>query len=417
MHILFFTENFPPEVNAAATRVYERACYWIKWGHEVTIITSAPNFPQGKVYPGYQNKWYQVEIIDGIKVVRVKTYIAPNQGVIKRTMDFLSFMVTGFLASLKQKKPDIAIATSPQFFAAVAGYLGATFKRVPFVFELGDLWPATIGGVGAIKTDFLLHLLEKVELYLYRHSSAIVALTRSFKTDLVRRGIDPDKIAVVINGVDLSRYKPQPRSVKLARAWGIEHKFVVGYIGTHGMAHGLQNVLQAAKQLRHKSNILFLFVGDGAMRGQLMGDAEKMNLTNVKFIGPQPKERMPEVWSMCDVALVHLKDVPVFQTVIPSKIFEAMAMGLPLLLASPRGEASGIVETCSAGVHISSADPALLAQVVEKLYDDINLRQTLAKNSLQCANLFTRERQAHDMLLVLEHLVEGHRNNVPDEVR
>ena len=164
MHILFITENFPPETNAAATRVFERACYWVKAGHQVTVITSQPNFPDGKLFPEFKNGWRQVDEMSGIRVVRVKTFIAANRGVLWRTIDFLSFMVTGIWAGLFETKPDVIAATSPQFFAAVGGWLLAGARRVPFVFELGDLWPASIAAVGAVQPGRALQLIEKLEL-------------------------------------------------------------------------------------------------------------------------------------------------------------------------------------------------------------------------------------------------------------
>ncbi len=150
MKILFLTENFPPETNAAATRVHERACFWVRWGHEVTVVTTAPNFPQGRLYDGYRNRWRQTEVIDGIRVVRVKSFIAPNRGTVLRTLDFLSFMTMGAIAACREPRPDVVAATSPQFFSAVAGWLVGGLRRVPFVFELGDIWPASIVAVGAL---------------------------------------------------------------------------------------------------------------------------------------------------------------------------------------------------------------------------------------------------------------------------
>ncbi|MBT5455013.1 MAG: glycosyltransferase family 4 protein, partial [Rhodospirillaceae bacterium] len=229
MKILFLTENFPPETNAAATRVYERACYWIEAGHQVTVLTCAPNFPQGRLLDGYQNRWRQVEDMSGIRVVRVKSYITANEGIIRRTLDFVSFMMTAFFFGLFEKKPDVIAATSPQFFAAVAGWMLAGCRRRPFVFELGDLWPASIIAVGAMKDNLLLRLMERLELFLYRRSAAIAALTHAFKDNLVSRDIAPDKIAVVINGVDLKRYAPTARDADLAVEYDLADKFVIGY--------------------------------------------------------------------------------------------------------------------------------------------------------------------------------------------
>ena len=177
MNILVLTENFPPETNAAATRVYERACYWVRWGHSVTVVTCAPNFPDGVLFEGYRNRWHQSESMDGIRVVRVKTFISPNRGVVRRSLDFLSFGISGLVAALFEPRPDVVIGNSPQLFAAAAGYGVGALRRVPFVFEVADLWPASIIAVGAVKRARPLMLLEKLELYLYRRAAIVVALT------------------------------------------------------------------------------------------------------------------------------------------------------------------------------------------------------------------------------------------------
>lgn len=402
MKILFLTENFPPETNAAATRVYERACYWAAWGHEVTVITCAPNFPHGKIFPGYMNRWRQTEEMSGIKVVRVKTYIAANQGILRRTMDFVSFGVTGYLAGLAQPRPDIVAATSPQFFAAVAGWAIGASRRLPFVFELGDLWPASISAVGAMEKGLALGLVEKFELFLYRRAARVAALTRAFKDNLVNRNINSDKIDIVLNGVDLPRYEPRERDRDLARQWDLEDKFVIGYVGTHGMAHGLMNVLNAAELLKDQPTIRFLLAGAGAEREMLIAEAQKRELENVVFLPPQPKENMPSVWSLCDVALVHLKDSPAFAEVIPSKIFEAMAMGLPILLAVPAGEAKEILDGHKAGLWTPPENPVALAEAVKKLYLEPELIKTLAAASLAAAPSHSRTKQAEEMIAVFD---------------
>jgi len=402
MKILFLTENFPPETNAAATRVYERACYWVKWGHEVTILTCAPNFPEGRLYAGYANRWHQVEDMDGLRVVRVKTYMAANRGTVRRTLDFLSFMITAFAAGLFEKRPDVIAATSPQFFAAVGGWALGAVRRVPFVFELGDLWPASIVAVGAMRPSIGLRMMEKLELFLYRRSAAVAALTHAFKRNLVGRGIEADKISVVINGVDTWRYGPRDRDPDLAAETGLTDKFVFGYVGTHGMAHALVNLLDAAEKLRDEPKFAFLLAGGGAERENLIADAGRRGLENVVFLNRQPKDRMPAVWSLCDVALVHLRDSPVFRDVIPSKMFEAMAMGLPILMASPEGEASAILAADKAGRHVPAEDPMALAEAAKRLYRDRPLRRELAAASLAAAPSHSRETQAREMITVLE---------------
>ena len=407
MRILFLTENFPPETNAAATRVSERALYWVKAGHQVTVLTCAPNFPGGKLFDGWTNRWRQVEEMNGIRVVRVKTYIAPNEGFAKRILDFISFMITAFVAGLFEPRPDVVVSTSPQFFAAVGGWALGAVRRVPFVFELGDLWPRSITAVGAMKESLVIRWLEKLELFLYRRSAAVVALTRAFKRDLIRRQIPAEKIAVVINGVDLPRYAPRPRDEELAAQWGLTGSFVIGYVGTHGMAHGLINVLDAAERLRDCPRIKFLLVGAGAERQMLMNDAKRRGLDNVVFGPAQPKTMMPRVWSLCDVALIHLKDSPAFAEVIPSKIFEAMGMGLPLLLVAPKGEASHIVEADQAGLFVPAADPQALAEAARRLEGDAQLLAQLGAASLAAAPRHTRQRQAELFIQVLERVVAG----------
>ncbi len=409
MDILFLTENFPPEGNAAASRVFERACYWVRWGHNVTVITTAPNFPSGKVYAGYKNHWYHVETMDGIRVVRVKTFIAANEGFFRRTLDFLSFMFMAVLAGLFQKRPDVIVATSPQFFTAIGGWLLAALRRIPFVIEVGDLFSASVVAVGAMKPSPLVILIEKLELFIYRNAAAIVALTDAFKSDLVSRHIDPRKIWVVINGVDLPRYSPRPRNVEMTKAFGIGDRFVVGYMGTLGMAHGLETALDAAELMRDDDSVCFVFVGGGAAKAKLIEKAKIRNLKNVIFIPTQPKARMPEAWSLCDVALVHLKNEPIFATVIPSKIFEAMAMGLPLLAAIPKGEASKIIERENAGVIVPPGDPSALVEAVRRFRDVRQARQIIAECSLAAAPRYSRERQAEKMLNVLEAVVYGKR--------
>jgi glycosyltransferase involved in cell wall biosynthesis len=319
---------------------------------------------------------------------------------VRRSLDFLSFGFMGFISGLFLPRPDIVAATSPQFFAAVAGWAIAAFRRLPFVFELGDLWPTSIAAVGAIKKGLLLSLFEEFELFLYRRSARVAALTHAFKRNLISRGIEKSKIDVVMNGVDLPRYTPQVRDQVLAQEWDLENKFVIGYVGTHGMAHGLSNVLDAAKKLMGNNKIRFFLAGAGSDRDRLVKAAKQRKLSNVVFMPMQPKESMPAVWGLCDVALVHLKDNPAFSEVIPSKIFEAMAMGLPILLAAPDGEARGIVEGHAAGIWVPPENPEALAEAVQKLSTNTDLYLRLKTSSLSAAPHHSRAVQADEMIAV-----------------
>ena len=402
MRILFLSDNFPPEGNAPATRLYEHAIRWVRDGHDVTVITCAPNFPEGKLYPGHENKWWQSGSMDGIRVVRVKTYITANEGFVRRTLDYMSFMVMAFLAGLFERRPDVVVATSPQFFCAVGGWALSVARWRPFVFELRDLWPASIIAVGAMRRSMVIRLLERVEIFLYRRAKAIIAVTNAFREDLVSRGIERSKIHVVINGVDLERYKPQPRDAALAAEFGLDGKFVAGYMGTHGLAHALDKVLAAAELLLDRPDIAFFFAGAGADRARVEQIVADRGLHNVRLIPRQPKDRMPALWSLCDVALVPLRNSPVFATVIPSKIFESMGMGVPILMSLPEGEATGIVRSADAGVCVPPEDPVALAAAVHRLADSPGEMTLLRENAWRAAPGFSREVRARSMLRILQ---------------
>tara|TARA_B110000008_G_C16978290_1_gene567085 strand:- start:4491 stop:5702 length:1212 start_codon:yes stop_codon:yes gene_type:complete len=398
------TDNFPPEVNAPASRTYEHALCWVARGCKVTVITCFPNFPEGKIFHGYKNKWYDSEVIDGINVVRVKTFISANEGIFLRTIDYLSFMFSSFFAGLFQKKPDVILATSPQFFTSISGWLLATVRRRPFIFELRDLWPISIVAVGVMRKSYIIKLLEKLELFLYKKSDAIVSLTDSFKLDLTSRGIDPNKIYVIQNGVDLGFYQPiEYKDSKLLSKHSIKNKFIIGYIGTHGMAHGLEVVIDAAKKLIKYPEILFLMVGSGASKNLIQRLAKSENLNNILFIDIQPKKRIKSYYSICDLSLIHLKDNEVFSKVIPSKLFESMGMGIPILMSLPKGEATKIVEDHKCGVIIPPEDGKLLANSILELKSNVKDLKQLRESSIKASKKFSREVKANEMLKILRH--------------
>jgi hypothetical protein len=402
MKILFLSDNFPPETNAPASRTYEHAKRWVAAGHSVTVITGAPNFPSGKVHTGYRNALWKREEIDGIRVVRVWTYITANEGFLRRTLDYMSFMVSATIASVFIRRPDVIVATSPQFFTPCAAWVVSLFKRRPFVFELRDLWPDSIVAVGAMKETRSIRLLRKLEYFLYRKAARIVSVTSSFKAVLTGNGIDAHKIAVVPNGVDLEAYQPGEKPDALVREWHLEGKFVAAYVGTIGMAHGLDTVLAAAERLRHRDDVIFLLVGTGAEQAALMQRCEEQGLKNIKFVGSVSKAQVREYWKVCDVALVLLRDTPLFAHVIPSKMFEAMGMERPMILGV-RGESREILESAKAGLAIEPQRADQLADAIVRLSDDPALRASLGKSGRQfAADRFNRDRLADEMLDVLE---------------
>lgn len=407
MHILFLTDNFPPECNAPATRTYEHALRWVEAGHKVTIITGAPNFPQGKVYEGYQNRWYRSAEEFGMTVVRVKTYIAANEGFLPRILDYVSFMFAGTLAACRQREPDIVIATSPQFFCALAGLFTAAIRRKPFVLEIRDLWPASIVAVGAMQQGRFIQFMEKLELMLYRRATRIVVVTHAFKRDMVRRGINGKKISVVLNGVDSSLFRPAVKDAALLAQHKLTERFVVGYIGTMGLAHDLQHVLMAAKSLMHLPQIGFLFVGAGAEADSVRKTIDNDDMPKARFVAQRPHEEIPALLNLCSLCIVPLRNAEVFRTVIPSKLFECMAAGVPVIMSIPKGEATAIVHATGCGLTVPPEDPVALAAAIQRLCEDPEMLQRMRDNCIKAAKLYSRDQLASDMLTVIEQVGSG----------
>lgn len=406
MKILFITDNFKPEPGAAPAHVHERARIWVEQGHQVTVLCAHPNFPEGRIYPGHANRWRTVEDMDGIRVVRVKTFITANEGFLLRILDFASFMFSSAFFGMFEERPDVILATSPHLLVTVAGVFLARFHRVPHVFELRDLWPASIVAVSAMKPGLGIRMLEKLELWLYRASDRVLSFTYAFADDLESRGIPRSKCDVVINGANLSLFQPRPKDQEIEREFGLAGRFVIGYMGTMGMAHGLENVVEAADRLRDLP-ITFLFVGAGAGRDAVAARVSELGLTNVVIAPRQLKEDMPRFWSVCDVSLIHLKGAELFTTVIPSKTFESMAMGKPVLFVGPEGEGSRLVLDHRIGFVVPPDDPDALAAAARDLYGAPAKLEAAAVASLAAAPLFSRENQAAETLKVLRRALDG----------
>ena len=366
-------------MNAPASRTYENAKRWVKKGHKVTVVTCTPNHPRGVVYLGYKNKLWQWDEKDGIKVLRVMTYLSPNEGFAKRTANYLSYMVSATLLSPLVKKADVVVSTSPQFFCGMGGLLVSAIKRKPWVLEIRDLWPESITSVGAIKQPQVIGLLEGLEKLLYVKADHIVSVTRAFKKHITAKGVPDDRVSVITNGADLDLYRPLSKDNPAAREFGLHNRFVVSYIGTHGMAHALGTVLRAAKSLEDQKEIIFLLVGDGAERQNLVKENEKLGLSNVLMLPQQPKDKMPQLLAASDVNMVLLRKSPLFKTVIPSKIFEAMAMERPIILGV-EGESKAIIEDGKCGIPIEPENHEELAETVLKLYRDQDYARLLGRN-------------------------------------
>ena len=398
MKILFITDNFPPEVNAPATRTYEHCQEWLKNGVDVTVITCNPNFPHGEVYRGYKNRLYQKENIDGIEVIRVWSYMASNTGFFKRVFDYFSFSFMAFWVGLFQKS-DIIIATSPQFFTTWAAWGLNKIKRKPWVFELRDIWPESIQSVGAIRDKRTLDILEKIELALYRDADRVVAVTDSFRENLVSRGIDIDKVSVVTNGSNMELFNLKEKNQKFIEELNLQDKFIIGYIGTHGMAHSLDFIVKSIAKIDDNS-IHFLFIGNGAMKNRIVKLAKELNLRNVTFLDSIKKELVPEYLSIVDISLAPLKKSDTFKSVIPSKIFEASSMQKPTLLGV-EGESKRIIKRYGAGVCYEPENEEDFIKKVYLLKNDTKLYDSLQKGCIKLASQYDRKKLAKKMLDIL----------------
>lgn len=407
LKIVFFTDHFVPEISAPAGHIFDRCKIWVDQGHDVTVVTNVPNYPLGEPYQGYRNRLRSWEFIDGIKVLRVATYMAENKGTIKRSIDYISFAISSFFNSLTIYKPDVVYSTSPHIFAPLGAIAFSWIKRVPHVLEVRDLWPESIAATtGMSRSSIVYRGFELIERFIYNSSKRIVVFTESFKSNLISRGVVSDKLHVVINGANLSLFEDPVYDDELAKSLELDNKFVVGYMGTHGLSHNLLNTIYAASLLQDEG-IYFLFVGEGAEKSAMVTLSNQLNVKNIRFVGRQVREDIPKYWALCDVGLVHLKNDAVFETVIPSKIFETMAAGRPIVYCGPDSDGARLIKAHACGLLSDSNDPEALASQIRVLKQEPDLRKKLATNGKDASAKFSREVQSDATMAVLQLATNG----------
>jgi glycosyltransferase involved in cell wall biosynthesis len=317
-------------------------------------------------------------------------------------------LVSATLAMVWLKAPDVFVSTSPQFFCGLTGLVAQTIRRAPWVLEVRDLWPESIVTVGAMRKGFVVRLLERLETLAYRRADKIVSVTKSFVPHIAARG-GRDKISVIKNSADLQLFTPSNDGNDVKRRLGLEGRFVAAYVGTHGMAHGLDTILDAAQLLSKDSRIAFLLVGDGAERQRLERRMSDMGLDNVVMLGQQPKQAMPGIWAAADASLILLRRDDLFKKVLPSKMFEAMAMRQPIILGV-EGEARELLEQADAGVAITPESAEELAAAVTRLADDPALAAGFgARGEAHVREHYDRAKLATRYLELLEETVAADR--------
>ncbi len=410
MKILYVSQYFPPEMGAPAARAAELSRHWARMGHEVTVLTGFPNHPTGIVPDEWRPRLRQLhdsESIDGVRVVRTWLWPLPNRKAHERIRNYASFCISAAASGSFLSKPDVIIATSPQLLCALAGWWLAFWKRVPFVFEVRDLWPESLAAVGAGGENTLLHrMLGAIAGFLYRRADRIVVVSPAFKNHLMQYwNVPAAKISVVENAVETDLFRVDPGAAEVRRRLSLEDRFLICYIGTMGNAHGLETLVAAAEDLQTTlPKAKFLLIGEGAEKQRIVDLAAARKLTNIQFLGQQPREQIPAYVSAADVCLVMLKKTELFKTVIPTKLLEYMACERPVIVAVD-GQARAIVEEANGGLFVEPEDSGALAEAIRSLADDPERRRKMgASGRKYIVEQFSRERTARDYITVLESL-------------
>lgn len=416
MKILYLSQYFPPEMGAPAARADELSRHWARMGHDVTVLTGFPNHPTGVVPPEWRSRFRRLrckESVDGVSVVRTWLWPLPNRKTHERVRNYASFCISAAVGGMDRSQPDVVIATSPQLLVALSGWWLAWWKRVPFVFEVRDLWPESLAAVGAGGEGTLLHrALGAVAGFLYRRADRIVVVTPAFKDHLIQYWRVPAaKISMIENGVETDLFRPDPSPIEIRREskfknGGADGRFLICYAGTMGLAHGLETLIAAAEELQTTlPSAIFRLIGEGAEKKRLMELAAARGLTNVQFLGQQPRQRIPALVADADLCLVLLKKNNLFKTVIPTKLLEYMACERPVIVAVD-GQTRQIVEEARAGVFVPPEDSQALAKAICDLARNPERRRQMGVNGRQyiLAKL-SREQTAQDYISVLEQLL------------
>jgi colanic acid biosynthesis glycosyl transferase WcaI len=399
-------------MGAPSARASELSRHWVHAGHQVSILTGFPNHPTGVVPLEWRSRLHRLayrENVDGVDVYRTWLWPLPNRKAHERIRNYTSFCISAGLRGLSIPHPEVIIASSPQLLVGLSGWWLSFVKRVPYIFEVRDLWPESLVAVGAGREDSLLHkTLGKIAGFLYERADRVVVVSPAFKDRLLQHWLVPEqKIAVVENGVETDLFTPgSSEGVRaLRRELRAESKFLVSYIGTIGNAHGLETLLAAAATLRQTNpEVQFLLIGEGAEKETIKAQAKARELTNVQFLDQQPREKIPAFISASDACLVLLKKTDVFKTVIPTKMLEFMSCERPLILGV-EGQARQIVEDAGAGLIVEPENSDALIGAIRKLASDPELGTKLGKTGREyIVKNFSRVRTAEKYVQVLQSL-------------
>lgn len=380
MKILFLTQYCPPEVGAPQNRIFEFAKQLKKFGHEITILTAMPNYPKGEIFDEYKGKKIVQEELDGIKIVRTSIYATKEKDFVKRLRNYLSFTFSSVFTGAKYiDKQDVIITESPPLFLGWSGYVLSKKKGAKFVFNVSDLWPESAVKLGVLHNKALIKMSTWLEEFCYRKAAAVTGQTKGIVDDIVNRGFDKSKVHLITNGVDTEFFKKENRDEEFRKEIGVENKFAICYAGIHGLAQGLETVIEAAEILKDNKDIQIVFIGDGPEKSKLIQMTEDKGLDNVTFLPVQQKPKMPRIIASMDATVIPLKKLDLFKGALPSKMFEALSSELPIVLAV-EGEAEKLINDAKAGITVEPENSQDIAQAILKLYNDEELRRSLGQN-------------------------------------
>jgi glycosyltransferase involved in cell wall biosynthesis len=377
MRIAFLTHYFPPEIGAAQTRLHELAMRLAKSGEEVTVVTGFPNYPTGRIYPGYEGRRFLEEEMDGFRVLRTWVYAARNAGFVRRILNHLSYAFSSLTAARRLGPVDVLYVQSPPLFVGLAALMYRTLKRAPFVFNVSDIWPQSAIELGALRNPVAIRLAQMLERRIYKKAARITVPTTGIYSQLSARGIPPGKLILLTNGVDVTAFRPGEPRRELAQQLGLDGASVFLYAGTHGLSQGLDVILEAAKLTRN-DQVLYVLMGEGADKDALVEKARAQAIGNVRFLPNQPKAMMPALLNLAYASIISLRRLDVFRSALPSKMFESMAVAKPLV-AALWGEGAEMVEAARCGLVVEPGDPRALRDAVEKLAADPELARTLGR--------------------------------------
>jgi hypothetical protein len=372
VRLLFVTHYFHPEVGAPQTRILESARLLQARGHEVTVLTGFPHYPDGVIPDAYRGRLFQRESLDGIRVIRSAVYPAANRGFAKRLLDHASFAATSLLAAPAAGRVDAVIAETPPLFTAAAAVAIARGRRAPLVLNVADLWPESAVQLGVLSNRTAIRLAEALERFAYRHASAITVPTPGMRSILLRGGQPEAKVVHLPNAVDVDRFSVAQRTHD-----GLTR---VIYCGTVGMAQGVGTLIEAIGRLAGQDERLELVIaGDGAERGALESLARSRGLAAVRFEGRVSRDRVPDVLASADIAVLSLRDLPLFEDALPTKMLEYMAAAKPVVAAAA-GQVAELLATVEAGVACPPEDPDALAEAIRLVASDPERARRMGRN-------------------------------------